>query len=186
MSFNFQCAPMYSNQHNQVIGYMCNSDETNVEGFENTPSLASTNAASLANMKTLLVQMNDELQRIAGQMNPAPAGPAYYRITDNGYTDKGSFATQYPAPNQIILDGRNANVDAKGNGSPGTGVAAPIKVGATITGPFVPPGTTVTAVQNTSRLPSNPYVSGTTVTVSKPLVNVKTDRGLVFVYGFSN
>ena len=39
-------------------------------------------------------------------------------------------------------------------------------------------------VQN-SALPSNPYVPGQLITLNMPLVNIREDRGDVFVYGFT-
>ena len=38
MSFNFKCSPMYNQNNNQVVGYMCDSEEQNVEGFVNSES----------------------------------------------------------------------------------------------------------------------------------------------------
>ena len=46
MSFDFKCSPMYNNHNNKVIGYMCNSDETTVEGFETSPKKNSSNSTS--------------------------------------------------------------------------------------------------------------------------------------------
>ena len=192
MSFNFQCSPMYNNQNHQVIGYMCNSNETHTEGFENsTPSLSQANITALNNYKTVVNNIHQEIQLLLGQRNSNPSvgpasAPALIRITDNGFTDKGQFTTHFPSPTQIIFDSRNATVDAKGNGNATTGTAPSPKIGSTITGPFVQPGTTVTAVENISRMPSNPYIAGQTITLNKPLQNIKEDKGIIFVYSFSN
>jgi hypothetical protein len=40
-------------------------------------------------------------------------------------------------------------------------------------------------VEETSTMPSNPYVGGTYVTISQPIVGMKEDRGQVFTYEFT-
>ena len=108
-----------------------------------------------------------------------------YRASDNGYTASGHFATHFPSSTRIILDTRSPVLNDKGDvinyGAP----AETPNPGSIIRGPFIAPGTTVVSVENSGRLPSNPYVNGQTVSISKPLVNMKEDRGLVFVYSFT-
>jgi len=106
------------------------------------------------------------------------------RVTDNGYTAYGSFATHFPSSNQIILDSRSPTFS--GTTVTGFGSAAPDPaVGSTVKGPFVQDGTTVTNVIASGRMPSNPYVDGKTIVLSKPLVGIKEDRGDVFTYTFA-
>ena len=113
-------------------------------------------------------------------MNPS----LLYRASDNGYTADGQFASHFPSSTQIILDSRTVNLDSNGNVTGfGSTAESPI-IGSAISGKFIQPGTTVLNVQN-SALPSNPYVPGQLITLSMPLVNIKEDRGDVFVYGFT-
>ena len=117
-------------------------------------------------------------------MPPMATPRLLYRITDNGYTATGQFATHFPSSTQIILDSREPTFDANGTVGIGSAKAALPEVGSLINGPFIQPGTTVVKVEETSVLPSNPYVGGTYVTISQPLVGIKEDRGDVFVYTF--
>jgi hypothetical protein len=96
--------------------------------------------------------------------------PVIKRVTDNGYTQYGGFASHFPSPNKIILDSRGTNPD----------------VGSSVTGPFIQPGTKVTALSNYGRLPSNPYVDGTVITLDKPLVNISENKGDIFTYKFKS
>jgi hypothetical protein len=108
-----------------------------------------------------------------------------YRVTDNGYTAAGHFATHFPSSTQIILDSRAPVIDANGVN---IGFGSPAETpnpGSIISGPFIAPGTTVVSVQNSGRMPSNPYVDGQTLTISNPLVNMKEDRGDAFIYTFT-
>ncbi len=104
--------------------------------------------------------------------------------TDNGFTARGSFATHFPTPTQIIFDSRTVTVDSKQKVT-AYGTTSPVPaVGSNITGPFLSPGTTLVSIQNSS-LPSNPYVPGLLATISKPLVTPSDNRGDVFVYTFT-
>ena len=106
------------------------------------------------------------------------------RVTDNGYTASGSFATHFPSSNQIILDSRLPKFSGKV--ATGFGSAAPDPaIGSLVTGPFVQDDTRVTRVIASGRMPSNPYVDGKTVVLNKSLVNIREDRGDVFTYTFS-
>jgi len=96
--------------------------------------------------------------------------PVIPRVTDNGYTQYGGFATHFPSPNKIILDSRGSDPD----------------VGSIVTGPFIQPGTRLTDISNYGRMPSNPYVDGTLITLSKPLVNVSENKGDIFTYKFKS
>ena len=106
------------------------------------------------------------------------------RVTDNGYTASGSFATHFPSSNQIILDSRVPKFSGSKLSGWGGAATDPV-VGSTITGPFVQEGTTVTNVIASGRMPSNPYVDGKTIVLSKPLVNIREDRGDAFTYTFA-
>ena len=57
--------------------------------------------------------------------------------------------------------------------------------GSIISGPFIAPGTTLVSVENSGRMPSNPYIDGQTITISQPLVNVTEGKGDAFVYTFT-
>jgi hypothetical protein len=108
-----------------------------------------------------------------------------YRVSDNGYTAEGYYASHFGSPTDIILDGRIPSFDPYGNLINYGLIADSPLIGSIITGPFIQQNTTVENVQYTSRLPSNPYVSGEIITISKPLQNVVEDRGDVFVYTFT-
>jgi len=109
---------------------------------------------------------DSDIQGLCGKTN----APFISRLTDNGYTASGGFATHFPAPNQIILDSRGVDPD----------------IGSAVTGPFIQPGTKLTALRNYGRMPSNPYVDGTLITLSKPLVNIGEKKGDVFTYKFKS
>jgi hypothetical protein len=107
-----------------------------------------------------------DIQGLCGKTN----APVISRLTDNGYTSSGGFATHFPTSNQIILDSRGTDPD----------------IGSVVTGPFIQPGTKLTALSNYGRMPSNPYVDGTLATLSKPLVNIGEKKGDVFTYKFKS
>ena len=106
------------------------------------------------------------------------------RVSDNGYTAQGQFASHFPSSTQIILDSRVPIFDGNGTVTSYGQTAASPKVGDVISGPFIQPGTTVVSAE-TSPMPSNPYVPGELITISKPIQNMKEDRGDVFTYSFA-
>jgi hypothetical protein len=106
------------------------------------------------------------------------------RVSDNGYTARGEFATHFPSSTQIILDSRVPIFDGNGTVTSYGQTAASPKVGDVISGPFIQPGTTVVSAE-TSPMPSNPYVPGELITISKPIQNMTENRGDVFTYSFA-
>ena len=108
-----------------------------------------------------------------------------YRVTDNGYNTQGNFATHFPSSTKIILDSRKPTFDLNGKIINFGSTAFPPPIGSLISGPFVKPNTTVISVDDSGRLPSNPYVDGQTITISQPLENIVENRGQVFVYTFN-
>ena len=108
-----------------------------------------------------------------------------YRVTDNGYNTQGNFETHFPSSTQIILDSRKPIFNSSGNITNFGSTADSPLIGSLISGPFVKPNTTVVSVQNSGRIPSNPYVDGQKITINQPLENIVENRGQVFIYTFN-
>lgn len=78
---------------------------------------------------------------------------------------------------QIILDNRLPILDNDGNADFDKRLGNYPVIGTIINGPFVQPGTTVTAIENTN--------NGQIITLSQPLVNVIEKNNQIFIYTFN-
>ena len=130
-------------------------------------------------------QQTQQTQSPPQQTPPPASGPLLYRVTDNGYTATGHYATHFPTFTQIVLDSREPIFDGNGNLINFGSRANTPKIGSTINGPFIQPGTVLLDVIDTPTMPSNPYVGGQVITISKPIQNMREDRGDVFTYTFT-
>ena len=107
-----------------------------------------------------------------------------YRITDNGYTPTGQTTSHFRSNTEIILDSREPAFNNNGDPYPTDPIAALPLIGSPINGPFIQPGTTVIGVEYMSTMPSSRNIAGTIIRISQPLVNVKEDKGMHFIYTF--
>ena len=80
---------------------------------------------------------------------------------------------------QIILDSRLPVLDNNGNAEFDKRLGNNPVIGTIINGPFVQPGTTVTAIENTN---NNRQI----ITLSQPLVNVIEKNNQIFIYTFND
>lgn len=99
--------------------------------------------------------------------------------SDNGYSSRGQYATQFPSTTQVICLNVNA-VDGKPN------IPVWPQPGWAVTGQYIQPGTTLVSAGGT-QAPSNPYLGGILITVNKPMIGQRGqgDQGSVFTYTFT-
>jgi hypothetical protein len=145
-----------------------------------------SNFQSDSSSQTVLTPRVKNLKR-AGKPIFKPDPNLIYRISDNGYTAGGDNASRFPSPTEIILDSRPVVFDMSGNPGVGGNAQSPRALiplpGSPVEGPFLQPGTTVVKIERYG-MPSNPYVEGSLLTVSKPIVNKSEWKGQVFLYTF--
>ena len=161
----------------------------NIEKILNKIGIAvkSPNLISIADLYSLV----QPLPAVVAQTFTPPAVPArippvtqtqdgsFKLNSDSGYNRYGGYATQFPSPTQIICLNLN----------PVSGVPnIPIWPGAgwPVTGQYIQGGTTVVSAGNT-QVPSNPYINGIMITLSKPMVGLRGqgDQGSIFTYTFT-
>ena len=80
---------------------------------------------------------------------------------------------------QIILDSRLPILDNNGNAEFDKRLGNNPVIGTIINGPFIQPGTTVTAIENTN---NNRQI----ITLSKPLLNPIEKNNQIFIYTFND
>jgi len=160
----------YTNGDNKVLSYVpnrfsnmcyyCQDGSNPIVSGCNTIKCSSGNPA-LFNQKNIISDIDKEVNS-----NLA------YRGTDIN----SHFAS---SNTQIILDSRLPILDNKGNAEFDKRLGNNPVIGTIINGPFVQPGTTVIAIENTN---NNRQI----ITLSQPLVNVIEKNNQIFIYTFND
>lgn len=160
----------YTNGDNKVLSYVpnrfsnmcyyCQDGSKLIVSGCNTIKCSSGNPA-MFNQKNIISDVNKEVND-----NLA------YRGTDIN----SHFASNNT---QIILDSRLPILDDNGNALFDKSLGNNPVIGTIINGPFVQPGTTVTAIEDTN---NNRQI----ITLSQPLVNVTEKNNQIFIYTFKD